>query len=137
LTLVDANVLMYAAGRQHPGKGPSAELLERIALGGVDAAIDAEVPQELLHRCRAIGRWPEGSRVYQHARVVFESVLPITADIVDQARRLLDEYSGITARDALHASVVLVHGLDALCSYDAGFDQVAAVSRVTPEELLR
>lgn len=137
MILVDANVLMYAAGAQHPNKQPSVHLLERIAEGTVDAVLDAEVLQELLHRYRAIARWAEGAQVYDDARRIFGIVLPITAEVVDDARLLLDQHQRISARDALHAAVVMTHELDALCSYDLGFDEIATVRRVSPVELLR
>ena len=44
---------------------------------------------------------------------------------------------GISPRDALHAAVVVTYDLEALCSYDPGFDQIAAVRRVSPEGLVR
>ena len=137
MILVDANILMYAAGAQHPNKKPSVGLLESIAEETVDAALDAEVLQEVLHRYRAIARWTEGTQVYAEARQIFGVVLPITSDIVDHGKALLDQYQGISARDALHAAVVVTHDLEALCSYDLGFDQIAAVRRVSPQELLR
>ena len=70
MILVDANVLMYAAGTPHAHKGPSQALLQRVASGEVDAAIDAETLQEILHRYRAIDRWEEGSRLHGLARRV-------------------------------------------------------------------
>lgn len=135
MILVDANVLMYAAGTEHPNKKPSIALLERIAQESVDAALDAEVLQEVLHRYRAIARWTEGRQVYDSARQVFSIVLPITADVLDWARSLLDEHDAISARDALHAAVVLTHDLDALCSYDQGFDRVTTIRRISPDDL--
>jgi predicted nucleic acid-binding protein len=96
--LVDASVLMYAAGAAHPSKTPSLSLLERIAAGAVDTAIDS-------------------------------------ADVLDRARAMLDEHETLGARDALHAAVVLNHGLEALCSYDRGFDRIEDVRRVTPEDI--
>lgn len=137
MILVDANILMYAAGAQHPNKKPSVGLLESIAEGTVDAALDAEVLQEVLHRYRAIARWAGGTQVHEAARQIFAVVLPITAEVVDHAKELLDQYEGISARDALHAAVVVTHDLEALCSYDMGFDQIPVVRRVSPEELLR
>ena len=136
MILVDANVLMYAAGARHAHKQPSVRLLECIADGTIEAALDAEVLREVLHRYRAIDRWVDGAQVYDDARRIFGIVLPITADIADDARLLLDQHQGISARDALHAAVALRHELAALCSYDLGFDSIAAVHRVTPVELL-
>jgi predicted nucleic acid-binding protein len=104
VTLIDSNVFMYAAGREHPFKRRAARFLEKVAQGAVDAVIDAEVLQEILHRYRALARWPEGRMVYDTARLIFPATLPITTEVMDCARRLLDEHSRLMARDALHAA---------------------------------
>lgn len=132
MILVDANILMYAAGAPHPNKEPSARFLERVASGEEDAVVDAEILQEILHRYRALDRWEEGRRVFDLARVLLPVVLPVTVDILDRARLLLDAYPHLMARDALHAAVVLEHGLEALCSYDRDYDPVAGVRRMEP-----
>jgi len=132
MILIDANILMYAAGAPHPNKAPSVHLLEQIANGDVVATIDAEVLQELLHRYRAIGRWDEGKRLYDLTRRLFPEVLPITAVILDRARTLLDAHTTIMARDALHAAVVLEERLESICSYDRDFDRIAGIVRVEP-----
>ncbi len=132
MILVDANILMYAAGAPQPHKGPSAAFLERVATGEVDAVVDAEVLREILHRYRALDRWEEGRRVFDLARALFPVVLPVTAEIMDRARLVLDAYPHLMARDALHVAVVLEHQLDAVCSYDRDFDPVAGVLRVEP-----
>ncbi len=56
----------------------------------------------------------------------------ITGEVVDRARHLLDQHEHVTARDALHASVVLTHGLDGIVSYDRDFDVFAGVARQEP-----
>lgn len=135
MILVDANVIMYAAGAPHAHKQPSAQFLARVARGDVDAAIDAEVLQEILHRYRAIGRWADGARVYDLARTVFGEVVPITASVMDRARTLLGDHASLMARDALHAAVVLIGEFDALCSYDRDFDRISGVRRVEPDQM--
>ncbi|MEK7668923.1 MAG: type II toxin-antitoxin system VapC family toxin [Gemmatimonadota bacterium] len=132
MILIDANVIMYAAGADHPHKRPSVALLERVARGEVEATIDAEVLQEILHRYRAIGRWEDGRRVYDLTRQLFPSVVPVTAEILDRARRLLDAHRRIMARDALHAAVVLTERLVAVCSYDRDFDRIRGIVRREP-----
>ena len=132
MILLDANILMYAGGTTHPHKEPSAELLARIARGEVDAALDAEVLQEILHRYRALGRWEDGRRLYDTARRVVLVVLPITAGVMDEARAIMDEYPRLMARDALHAAVYRVVRAEALCSYDEDFDGIGALRRVEP-----
>lgn len=132
MILVDSTILMYAAGARHRHKQPSLRFLERVASGEVEAAVDAEALQEILHRYRAIGRWADGRRVYDQARRIFPVVVPITADVWDRARALLDEHRSVMAREALHAAVVAVHGLEGICSYDRDFDRIAGLERREP-----
>lgn len=136
MILVDANVIMFAAGAEHPCKAPSLRLLEQVARGAVSATVDAELLQEILHRYRAIGRWGDGRLVFDLARQLFPSVVPVTSRVVDVARRLLDEDSALLARDALHAAVVITEGFEAICSYDRDFDRVSRIVRKTPDQLL-
>ncbi len=132
MILVDANIMMYAAGLPHKFKKPSARFLERVAQGKHEAAIDAEVLQEILHRYRAIGRWEDGRRVFDLTRQIFPTVIPITAEVLDGARRLLDTHAHLMARDALHAAVVTGEQLDAIYSYDRDFDGIPGVRRLEP-----
>lgn len=133
MILVDTNVIMYAAGAEHPHKRPSVAFLERVARGEVEATIDAEVLQEILHRYRAIGRWEDGRRVYDLARQLFRNVVPVTAEVLDRARRILDTDRRIMARDALHAAVVMSEGLEAVCSWDRDFDRIKGIVRREPD----
>lgn len=131
MILVDANIFMYAAGASHPHKAPSSGFLAAVARGNLDAAVDAECLQEILHRYRAIRRWDDGRRVYDLARRIVPVVVPVTAEIVDRARELLDEVPGLSARDALHATVCRSLGAE-ICSYDEDFDQVPGLVRRVP-----
>ena len=133
MILVDTNVIMYAAGADHPRKRPSIALLERVARGEVEATIDAEVLQEILHRYRAIGRWEDGRRMYDLVRQLFRNVVPVTAEVLDRARRILDTDRRIMARDALHAAVVMAEGLEAVCSWDRDFDRIKGIVRREPD----
>ena len=132
MILVDANVMMYAAGADHPNKAPSIAFLEQIASKRIDAVIDAETLQEILHRYRAIRRWDDGKAVFDMTRRIFDTVIPITAETLDRARILLDAYSNLTARDALHAAVAETHGLSAICWFDQDFDQIIEIRRLQP-----
>ena len=133
MILIDANVIMYAAGADHPHKRPSVALLERVAGGEIEATVDAEVLQEILHRYRAIGRWEDGRRVFDYTRLLFPSVVSVTGAILDRARKLLDTDQRIMARDALHAAVVMAGGFEAICSYDRDFDRIKGLVRREPE----
>ena len=132
MILVDAKIFMYAAGAEHPHKAPSLAFLRQVAEGEIEAAVDAEVLQEILHRYRAIGRWDDGRYVYALARRIVPLVVAITDEIVDRARDLLDGDERLGARDALHAAVVLARGMAGLCSYDRDLDRIAGVRRLEP-----
>jgi len=132
LILVDANVFMYAAGAEHPHKAPSAQFLLRVARGEVEAAVDTETLQEILHRYRAMRRWEDGRRVYDSARRIVLVSIPITIEIMDGARDLLDAHPSLTARDALHAAATFHTGAEAICSYDRDFDSIPGLHRVEP-----
>ena len=123
---------MYAAGVEHPNKAPSVAFLASVAEERVEAIIDAELLQEILHRYRALNRWIEGRRVYDLTRQIFPTVLPITSEILDRARTLLDDYDGLMARDALHTAVVEINNLEAVYSYDRDFDRITTIKRMEP-----
>ncbi len=137
MILVDANVFMYAAGGDHRYRDPSLEFLRRVACDEVEVLLDAEVLQEILHRYRAIGRWTEGCHVYDLARRIVPTVAPITAEIVDRAREILETHEEASARDALHAAACLVSGAQAICSYDRDFDGINGIRRVEPDQLIQ
>lgn len=137
MILIDANVFMYAAGADHANKQPSLALLRLVGKGDVDAGVDAEVLQEILHRYRAIDRWQEGREVYDLARRIVPTVVPITADVVERARAILDTHAQASARDALHAAACQVSGAAAICSFDRDFDHLVGVERVEPAEVRR
>jgi predicted nucleic acid-binding protein len=130
--LVDANILMYAAGTDHTKKRPSIAFLERAAGGQIEAAIDAEILQEILHRYRAIRRWQDGRAVFDMARRIFPTVFPINAEVLDRTREILDEHDGLMARDALHIAVVEINDLVGICSFDRDFDLVPGLKRLDP-----
>lgn len=134
MILVDANIFMYAAGAEHANKAPSVAFLGRVAAGELQAAVDAEVLQEIMHRYRAIRRWEDGRRVYGLARRIVPLVLAITDQIVDRARDLLDADHQLGARDAIHAAVALERGLDGVCSYDRDLDRIALLRRIEPPQ---
>ena len=132
MVLLDTNLFMYAGGAEHPNKAPAARFLERVTSNEVEAAIGAETLQEILHRYRALNRWEDGRRVYDHARTLIPTVFPVTASILDSARDLLDDNPKLVARDALHAAVALEHTGGQICSFDDDFDEIEGIKRTVP-----
>ena len=64
---------MYAVGREHPVQIAELGTSRRV----VEAALDTEVLQGILHRYRALRRWREGGETYDLLRKVFLRVFPI------------------------------------------------------------
>ena len=135
MILVDANVLMYAAGAGHPNKAPAMGFLKRVAQGQVEATVDAEVLQEIIHRYRALHRWHDGQKVFTLARGLFPEVLSITGAVMDRAKQLADEDPTVSARDAVHAAVVVTYQLEGICTFDQHFDRIRGCRRVEIEWL--
>jgi predicted nucleic acid-binding protein len=136
LILIDTNVLMYVAGREHPHRADSVALLQRVASGELDAAIDAEVLREILHRYRNLGRWEDGRRVYDLVRALVPDVVDIDATTMDRAAWLMGRYATLTARDAVHAAATLEVGAEALCTWDTDFDAIGEIRAIRPTALL-
>jgi predicted nucleic acid-binding protein len=49
---------------------------------------------------------------------------------LDRARDLLCDTAGISARDAVHAAVMLNHEVEWIATFDAGFDRVRGLRRL-------
>ncbi len=63
MIMLDSNIFMYAAGVAHPNKKTVFNYWKN-RIRDIDAVIDAEVLQEILHRYRSIHRWEDGADVF-------------------------------------------------------------------------
>ena len=133
---VDANVPMYAEGRGHRFKAPSADFMLAIARRRVDAVSDVEVLQEILHRYRAVGRPSEGFVVFQTFAATVRIFHSIVLEDLWECRAILRRHQGLQPRDAIHAAVMRRNGLRTVVSYDRHFDELPDIERVTPETVL-
>lgn len=59
--------------------------------------------------------------------------LDVTLADTDRARDLLAEGAGISARDAIHATVMHNHSVEWITSFDGGFDRIGGIRRVALE----
>ena len=134
MNFIDSNVIMYAAGREHPLKKPSLRILERIQSNQLEAVSSVEVLQEILYRYWSIGVLTKGLQVFAD----FESLIPTflgikPADLL-LARDLLSRHSKINPRDALHAAVMKNNKIVTIISADRDFDGIPGVKRKDPSE---
>jgi predicted nucleic acid-binding protein len=134
---LDANVVLYAAGAPHPHRDSSAGLILRAGRGEVRLAANAEMLQEVLHVWSRRGLRREGAALVRRTMGLCVATYPVTGGDVDEACSLVESIRGLSVRDAIHAAVMTRHGLREIVSFDADFDLVPGLRRVTPAEAAR
>jgi predicted nucleic acid-binding protein len=134
LKLIDTNVFIYAVGRPHEYKESCVRLLDRFENGTVDANIDVELLQEVLFYFWQRRRPADGLVLFDSIVDAFADPIAITAREALVARDLAGRYSQLEPRDAIHAAVVLTHGLEGIISADSDFNSVSGVRRFDPRE---
>lgn len=130
MMFVDSNIFMYASGVESAFKVPSLRFLHRVAAGTEEACTSVEVLQEILHRYRHIDRWEQGKEVFTLAKKIVPRVLHIDMAVIEEASDLMDRYPAIYARDAVHASVCLINGIQEIVSFDTDFDMIEGIKRI-------
>jgi predicted nucleic acid-binding protein len=131
---VDTNVLMYAAGGDHPLQGPCREIIDRIGDRSIAATTSVEVVQEIVHRYLSIGRAEGGLALAEQTMDLFGPVLPITHALMRRVPDLARHYPVLSARDVIHVATCIHEGISEILSTDRGFDAVREVRRIAPEE---
>jgi predicted nucleic acid-binding protein len=121
---------MYVAGREHENRAPARRFLDRVRDRKVEAVTSTEVLQEILYRYSSLGRLDLASEVYDLVVEICPLVLDVTLADTDRARELLCSTAGISARDAVHAAVMLSHDIEWIATFDVGFDRVKGVRRL-------
>ena len=130
---VDANVPMYAAGRDHAFKAPCARFMLAVARRRVDAVSDVEVLQEILHRFAAVRRPSVGFVVFESFASALPVIHPVVIDDLWECRAILKDHIDIRPRDAIHAAVMRRVGVRTIVSYDRHFDGIGGIDRVAPD----
>ena len=118
MIFVDSNVPMYLVGAPHPNRDRIRAFLESHAAD--DYVTSAEVYQEIIHRYVAIDRRRAIDDAFRLLDDLAGSVLPITRDDVESARRISHEQHVLSARDCLHLAVMLRSGARVILTCDSG-----------------
>ena len=129
MRLIDANVVIYAAGKTHPLQEGGRKILDRVAEGTLHANIDTEVLQEILHVYDARKERRKGFDTVDDLLMLFPNPVPIGREEIEAARDLMRAYSFLGARDAIHAAVVQTHDLEGIVTADKVFDRVKGLKR--------
>ena len=127
---VDSNIPMYVAGSKHENRDPALRFLDRVRDRQVEACTSTGVLEESLYRYSSLGRLDLASEVYDLVVEICPVVLDVTLADTDRARDLLCSTAGISARDAVHAAVMLNHEIEWIATFDSGFDRVRGVRRL-------
>ena len=131
MIFVDSNVPMYLVGAAHPHKIDSQRALERLAAEGQRLVTDAEVLQEILHRYVAIDRRDAIQPALDALLGIVDEIYSVDAAIVGRAKETVLARAALSARDTLHVAVMAHHHIGRILSFDAGFDGLPGIERLT------
>jgi predicted nucleic acid-binding protein len=101
-----------------------------------DFAIDAELLQEILHIFRRRGDLATGIKASEYLVDLFPMVIPVTVNEIKAAISLMPNHPRLAVRDAIHAAVVQLHGLEGIVSTDRAFDGIMGLVRYDPKMLV-
>ena len=130
MIFVDSNIPMYLIGAAHPNKDAARALLEQCIARGERLVADAEVLQEILHRYVAIQRRDAIQPAFDALLNVVDHVYPVEAADIERAKSLLLGLTPLSARDAVHVSIMQRYEIERILSFDSGFDSVQWIERL-------
>ena len=136
MLLLDANIPIYAEGREHIYRIPCRSILEQTKTWPHRYTIDVEALQEVLYVYSSRGELETGTGIIERLMARLPNIISITAAEITIAMRLMAETRNLSARDAIHAAVVIEHGLEGIVSADQDFDLVPGLRRYDPLELV-
>ena len=122
---------MYLIGSPHPHKTDAQRLLEKLIADRARLVTDAEVLQELLHRYVAIDRRDAIQPAFDALLGVVDEVLSVDRGAVERAKQIVLGYRQLSARDAVHVSVMEQNGIRQIVSFDSGFDAFPGIARLS------
>ena len=131
MILVDSNIPMYLIGSPHPHKADAQRLLETLIADRERLVTDAEVLQEILHRYVAIDHRDAIQPAFDALLGVVDEVLIVDRSAVERAKQIVLGYRQVSARDAVHLSIMEQNGIHQIVSFDLGFDVFPGISRLS------
>lgn len=131
MIFIDSNIPMYLVGRDHPHKRDAEALLDAAIRGEERLVTSAEVLQEILHRYVAIDRRDAIQPAFDALLEVVDDVVAVEGDDVERAKDLVLASKALSSRDALHVAVMVREGISRIMSFDAGFDGLPGIIRIS------
>ncbi|MFH1572336.1 MAG: type II toxin-antitoxin system VapC family toxin [Acidobacteriota bacterium] len=130
MIFIDSNIPMYLIGGPHPHKIDAQRLLEQRITERLRLVTDAEVFQEILHRFVAIDRRDAIQAAFDALFGIVDDVFPIDAAAVRRAKSIVMGNPRLSARNAIHISVMELQNVQRIMSFDAGFDGWPGIERL-------
>jgi len=122
---------MYLVGAPHPHKSDTRRLLEKAVSERQRLVTDAEVLQEILHRCVAIDRRDAIQPAFDALIGIVDQVLAVDRPIAERAKQIVLGYRQLSAREAVHIAVMEHHGIEQIMTFDSGFDGFPGITRLS------
>ena len=135
MKLLDANIVIYSLGRDHPYREPCRAIINQLEERPHDYAVDAEMLQEILYVFSNRGDIKTGVEAVLRLLDLFPDVIPITGAEIGTATRLIGQPPRLSVRDAIHAAVALEHGLEGIVTADKVFEHIPGLRRFDPTEV--
>ncbi len=130
MIFIDSNIPMYLIGADHPNKERTISVLQRLVRDETRLVTDAEILQEILHRYTAIKRIEAIGPAYDAILGIVDEVFPVGSDDLILAKDILPAFSGVSARDAVHAAVMKNNDIETIFSFDTDFDAFSFITRI-------
>jgi predicted nucleic acid-binding protein len=130
MILVDANIPMYLIGADHPNKLAARGALEGAVNRAERLVTDVKVLQEIPHRFVVIDRPAAIQSAFDVLCAIVDETLPIDAEDVEAAKRIVLSGYRLSARDAMHLAVMRRYDIGTIMSFDRGFDRYPGVTRI-------
>lgn len=121
---------MYLVGSPHPLKADAQRLLEKL-IANRERETDAKVLQEILYRYAAIDRRDAIQPAFDALLGVVDGVLSVDRGAVERAKQIVLGYRQLSARDAVHLSVMEQNGIHQILSFDSGLDAFPGITRLS------
>jgi len=128
---IDSNVVVYAAGRDHPLRAPCIEILA-LAASTNSFITSAEVLQEILNIYNRRGELSLGRLLLREFDAAFNArIEPVTREDVLRAAEF-DLPPALQARDRVHLAVMERLGVTCIVSADSAYDAAPGIERLDP-----
>lgn len=136
LYFLDANIIMYAAGKEHPYKKPCQNIISMINEEKILVVTNTEVIQEILYRYLSLGMPQDAFENAEDTINLTTELLPIGEDEIQRAITLLKKHHPrLKTRDAIHIASMLSCGIKEIISTDKDIDVTSEIKRIDPLEI--